>query len=174
MDKVIRTTVLNRDKRICQTCGKRAVSPQVHHITPRRQGGTDELSNLITLCGRCHMIISPVPPFALYRAFGVRESEIPCEKRRIENAIRHFQANLDSVGQARGPEILNQRREAFSEKVSTSDRTYFFDVKYSRKGDKYLVITESRENNRDRILVFEESLDYFCSVLKKAIDSMKS
>ena len=94
VNQAIRATVLRRDKRICQACGKPPKSPQVHHIKARRRGGTDELSNLITLCGRCHMIISPVPPFALKRAFGVRESEIPGERRRIEKAIERFQKNL--------------------------------------------------------------------------------
>ena len=36
------------------------------------------------------MIISPVPPIALYRAFSVQKSEIPYEKQRIEKAINHF------------------------------------------------------------------------------------
>ena len=85
-----REEVINRDKKRCQACGKLTRTPQVHHIVPRRQGGTDELSNLVTLCGRCHMIISPVPPFALKRAFGVHESEIPTEKGRIHRGIKQF------------------------------------------------------------------------------------
>ena len=68
MDKKIRAAVLKRDKHTCQACGK-SPAAQVHHIKARRHGGKDELPNLITLCGRCHMIISPVPPFALWRAF---------------------------------------------------------------------------------------------------------
>jgi len=87
MNKEIRAIVLTRDKQTCQACGKTPAS-QVHHIKARRYGGKDKLSNLITLCGRCHMIISPVPPFALWKAFRVRESEIPDKKRRIEAAIK--------------------------------------------------------------------------------------
>jgi hypothetical protein len=88
--KVLREKVIKRDKWKCQACGKLTYKPQVHHITPRRQGGTNKLSNLVTLCGRCHMIISPVPPFALKRAFGVRESEIPAERQRVYRGIQQF------------------------------------------------------------------------------------
>ena len=97
MDKEIRTAILKRDKQICQACGK-SPALQVHHIKARRRGGEDQLSNLITLCGRCHMIISPVPPFALWQAFRVRESEIPDQKRCIEKAIKRFQESIASVG----------------------------------------------------------------------------
>src|SRR3989339_243751 len=42
-----------RDKYECQHCyGKTHL--QVHHITPRSNGGTDTFYNLITLCERCH------------------------------------------------------------------------------------------------------------------------
>jgi len=97
MDKEIRAAVLRRDKQTCQACGKSPAS-QVHHIKARRHGGEDQLSNLITLCGHCHMIISPVPPFALWHAFRVRKSEIPDQKRRIEKAIKRFQESIASVG----------------------------------------------------------------------------
>lgn len=48
--------VLNRDNYICQCCkGKHKDSKlEVHHIVFRSQGGSDEESNLITLCHTCH------------------------------------------------------------------------------------------------------------------------
>ena len=48
--------VLNRDNYICQYCkGKHKDSKlEVHHIVYRSQGGSDEESNLITLCHTCH------------------------------------------------------------------------------------------------------------------------
>ena len=48
--------VLNRDNYICQYCkGKHKDSKlEVHHIIYRSQGGSDEESNLITLCHTCH------------------------------------------------------------------------------------------------------------------------
>lgn len=42
-----------RDAYTCKRCGaKRTLTP--HHIIPREEGGTHELTNLITLCERCH------------------------------------------------------------------------------------------------------------------------
>ena len=48
--------VLNRDNYTCQYCkGKHKDSKlEVHHIIFRSQGGSDEESNLITLCHTCH------------------------------------------------------------------------------------------------------------------------
>lgn len=48
--------VINRDNYTCQNCkGKHKDSKlEVHHIVFRSQGGSDEESNLITLCHTCH------------------------------------------------------------------------------------------------------------------------
>jgi hypothetical protein len=48
--------ILNRDNYTCQYCkGKHKDSKlEVHHIVYRSQGGSDEASNLITLCHTCH------------------------------------------------------------------------------------------------------------------------
>lgn len=64
--------------------------------------------------------------------------------------------------------------ELFSEKVMTSRRTYYFDVKETKDGTKYLVIGEltqvGSELERHRVMVFEESLDSFMEGLDKAVD----
>jgi 5-methylcytosine-specific restriction endonuclease McrA len=46
-----------RDGWTCQDCGVKChnkVRIQAHHIIPRRLGGSDDLSNLVTLCASCH------------------------------------------------------------------------------------------------------------------------
>jgi hypothetical protein len=64
--------------------------------------------------------------------------------------------------------------EIFSEKVVTSRRTYYFDVKETKDRAKYLVIGEltqvGSELERHRVMVFEESLDAFMEGLDKAVD----
>ncbi|MFH6892634.1 MULTISPECIES: HNH endonuclease [Providencia] len=53
----IRTRVLQRDKYLCQECIKsdRAVEAKtVDHIKPKAYGGTDDDSNLQSLCWPCH------------------------------------------------------------------------------------------------------------------------
>ncbi|TGV80247.1 HNH endonuclease, partial [Mesorhizobium sp. M00.F.Ca.ET.149.01.1.1] len=52
----IRQQVLKRDGYRCVSCGieLKSASADIHHLLPRSMGGTDELSNLITLCDGCH------------------------------------------------------------------------------------------------------------------------
>ena len=53
----IRREVLARDKHRCRApgCGRTRFL-EVHHIIPRRQGGTNHTENLTTLCGSCHRL----------------------------------------------------------------------------------------------------------------------
>jgi 5-methylcytosine-specific restriction endonuclease McrA len=51
-----RTAVLKRDGYRCVNCGQTGTELHVHHIIPRSEGGTNDLSNLVTLCGKCHSI----------------------------------------------------------------------------------------------------------------------
>jgi 5-methylcytosine-specific restriction endonuclease McrA len=51
----VRAAVLARDRRRCTTPGCRSTHfLEVHHVTPRGQGGSNRAENLITLCSRCH------------------------------------------------------------------------------------------------------------------------
>ena len=66
----------------------------------------------------------------------------------------------------------------FSETVRAGSRTYFFDVKTSKTGVKYLVITESvrqAENtfNRHKVMIFQEHLNSFCEGINKANEFIK-
>ncbi len=53
----VRREVLARDKHQCQApgCGRTRFL-EVHHILARRQGGTNDPENLMTLCGSCHRL----------------------------------------------------------------------------------------------------------------------
>lgn len=66
-----------------------------------------------------------------------------------------------------------EKKELFTEKVIAGSRTYFFDVKESKDGTKYLVISESRQagsgHEHNRVMVFEENLEAFNEGFKKAI-----
>lgn len=53
----LRAAALSRDSRLCQDClrsGKLTPATEVDHITPKAKGGTDELSNLQSICSDCH------------------------------------------------------------------------------------------------------------------------
>jgi len=52
---MIRNEVLKRDNYICQICGYIGNTKlHVHHILKRKNGGTDHLDNLLTICPKCH------------------------------------------------------------------------------------------------------------------------
>jgi hypothetical protein len=53
----VRREVLARDRHRCRAPGcARTRFLEVHHLVPRRQGGTNEPANLVTLCAACHRL----------------------------------------------------------------------------------------------------------------------
>lgn len=62
-DESARNKALKRDGGKCQRCGcevesghrKTQQSAEVHHLIPKAAGGPDAITNLVTLCLRCHM-----------------------------------------------------------------------------------------------------------------------
>lgn len=59
--QAIRQKVLQRDNFRCVSCGVELDSAEadIHHLLPRSMGGTDQLSNLVTLCDGCHAAHHP-------------------------------------------------------------------------------------------------------------------
>ena len=49
----IRKEVLKRDNFCCLVCGSKE-NLHVHHLYPKYFGGSHQLSNLTTLCDKCH------------------------------------------------------------------------------------------------------------------------
>jgi hypothetical protein len=69
-------------------------------------------------------------------------------------------------------------KAVFSEQVRAGARTYFFDVKESKNGKRYLVITETRKtetgHQRGSILVFPDNLKSFGEALRKVESQLQS
>ena len=55
----IRHSIILRDHRRCKRCDKRFIEKNltVHHITPREDGGSDDSTNLVSLCVECHNFV---------------------------------------------------------------------------------------------------------------------
>ena len=71
------------------------------------------------------------------------------------------------------------REEIFSKAVRAGKRTYFFDVKATRRNDYYLTITESKKRfNREgksfyekhKVFLYKEDFEKFAEGLKEAVD----
>lgn len=76
----------------------------------------------------------------------------------------------------------NEREEIFSKVVRAGKRTYFFDVKATRRNDYYLTITESKKRfNRDgrfyyekhKIFLYKEDFEKFSDGLAEVIEYIK-
>ncbi len=74
------------------------------------------------------------------------------------------------------------REEIFSEAIRAGKRTYFFDVKATRRDDYYLTITESKKRfNRDgqsfyekhKIFLYKEDFDKFIEGLTSTVGYIK-
>ena len=66
-----RDLVLDRDEYRCRECGCecRREDADVHHLIPRSLGGSDDPSNLVTLCDGCHAAFHPNLQAKLSRRF---------------------------------------------------------------------------------------------------------
>jgi len=76
----------------------------------------------------------------------------------------------------------NERDEIYSKAVRAGKRTYFFDVKSTRRDDYYLTITESKKRfNRDgrffyekhKIFLYKEDFEKFADGLNEVVEYIK-
>lgn len=51
------TKILKRANKGCSICGWNESTCDIHHIIERKNGGTDNIDNLIIVCPNCHRII---------------------------------------------------------------------------------------------------------------------
>jgi hypothetical protein len=79
--------------------------------------------------------------------------------------------------------VRTEREEIFAKSVRAGKRTYFFDVKTTRRNDYYLTLTESKKRfNRDgrfyfekhKIFLYKEDFEKFIDGLTEAIDYIKA
>ena len=88
-------------------------------------------------------------------------------------------------GNVKSDELVTEaagREEIHSKAVRAGKRTYFFDVKATRRNDYYLTITESKKRfNRDgkffyekhKLFLYKEDFDKFSESLREIIDFIR-
>jgi hypothetical protein len=76
-----------------------------------------------------------------------------------------------------------EREEIFSKAVRAGKRTYFFDVKATRKNDYYLTITERKRRyeqdgsfqvEKHKIFLYKEDFEKFTDGLNEVVEFIKS
>lgn len=77
----------------------------------------------------------------------------------------------------------NNREEVFSKAIRAGKRTYFFDVKATRKNDYYLTVTESKKRltkegkqfyEKHKIFLYREDFDKFLEGLNEAFQFIRN
>ena len=105
--KTARQSVLVRDNHRCVECATVCASDEadVHHLIPRSAGGTDQPSNLVTLCDGCHAAHHPKLAGRLARRtlekWAVRLALWLDRKGSVCEASRNFGPALRLFGLAR-------------------------------------------------------------------------
>lgn len=77
-----------------------------------------------------------------------------------------------------------EKEEIFTRAVRAGKRTYFFDVKVTRNGDKYLTVTERKRKinqlsgqfyyEKHKIFLYKEDFDKFTAGLLAALNFIKT
>ena len=92
---------------------------------------------------------------------------------------------MTDEGNVKSEELVTEpagREEIHSKAVRAGKRTYFFDVKATRRNDYYLTITESKKRfNRDgkffyekhKLFLYKEDFDKFADSLKEIIEFIR-
>ncbi|MEN8203340.1 MAG: DUF3276 family protein [Bacteroidota bacterium] len=92
---------------------------------------------------------------------------------------------MTDEGNVKSEELVTgatEREEIHSKAVRAGKRTYFFDVKATRRNDYYLTITESKKRfNRDgkffyekhKLFLYKEDFDKFANSLKEVIEFIR-
>lgn len=99
----IKESILRRDKFRCVECEKpcNRGEADIHHLLPRSAGGSDEPSNLVTLCDGCHAAHHPklsaglarraIEQWAVRLAWWLdRLNEVPDQSQSFGPALRLF------------------------------------------------------------------------------------
>lgn len=76
-----------------------------------------------------------------------------------------------------------EKEELFSRSVKAGKRTYFFDVKTTKKDDYYLTITERKKKfdekgklhvEKHKVFLYKEDFDKFFEALEESINHIQS
>ncbi len=104
-----RKKVFKRDKNKCVRCGSKK-NLAVHHIIPVRsskEGGTEEIDNLVTLCKKCHLEMHGGDyggdvPYRDTDDFWVRiiQDSMECVGKRIAKRLYQHFGDIESIKKA--------------------------------------------------------------------------
>ena len=135
LDENIRKAVIFRDGCKCMECGKSNCKLEVHHIKPRRLNGSNTLSNLITLCQKCHQKTEDKEELYMKHYFDILKSS---DNKNINYAqhvmvgktwLRERLSTLGSLHLTSGGDTANKRIDWNIKKSHSNDAICITDLK---------------------------------------------
>ena len=135
LDENIRKAVILRDGCKCKECGKSNCLLEVHHIKPRRLNGSNTISNLITLCEKCHQKTEGNEEKYMQHYFSMLNSS---DNENINYAqhvmigktwLREHLSNLGVLHLTNGGNTANKRIDWNIEKSHSNDAICITDLK---------------------------------------------
>lgn len=127
LDDNIRKAVILRDDCKCKECGKSNCRLEVHHIKPKRLGGSNTLSNLITLCEKCHQKTEGFEEQYMKHYFNILSSSDNKNLNYAQHAmigkmwLREQLSNLGMLYLTTGGDTANKRIDWNIEKSHSND-----------------------------------------------------
>ena len=96
----------------CEFCGKDA--EEVHHLTPRTCGGTNDEENLMSLCKHCHSLIhKKITPIGDLIKFGREHHEIKRgELARLKKRVKQVNKEVSKAERSADLKLKKAERKA--------------------------------------------------------------
>ena len=123
----------------------------------------------------------------LREAIEILEKDIPLPAKTCSFCKWYEQLNKVLLNQSPDEKMIkvdpneknnsNMLEAIYSKQLNAGGRTYFFDVRETQSGNRYLQITESRlkqsgERYRSNIVIFKEHFDKFCQALEEMAEKL--
>lgn len=134
LDENFRKAVILRDKCQCMECGKTNCKLEVHHIRPKRLGGSNTLGNTITLCTKCHQKTEGKEEQYMQYFFNILKSSDNKNLNYAEHVMvgkTWLREQLSSLGELHltsGGDTANKRIDWEIEKTHSNDAICITDL----------------------------------------------
>ena len=154
LDENIRKAVILRDSCKCKECGKFNTVLEVHHIKPKRLGGSNTLDNLITLCGKCHQKTEGVEEQYMQKYFTILDSS---DNRNLnyashvmigKNWLREHLSELGILYLTNGGDTANKRIDWGIDKSHANDAICITDLRPDITDVKEWIIKPMRRQSK--------------------------
>ena len=155
LDENIRKAVILRDGCKCRECGKTNCVLEVHHIKPRRLNGSNTLSNLITLCEKCHQKTEGKEELFMDRYFTMINSNGNNQKLNYASHVMigktYLRNELSKLGQlylTNGGDTANKRIDWSIDKSHSNDAICITDLQPDTCNIKEWIIKPMRRQSK--------------------------